>query len=291
MRVHIIGILKQLALVAVLGCIAQAFLSSAYASQDTSPLHTQRRCVGDRSKPGSMTVEFEMWVDTSHCNGPLYWKEFTVEPYASDGIRLLEPNSFQAQFDDNCYFKYDFEMQLPEQDTSRFYVWIHRPGGRFRACYVYFVTKPDTVECWAGYPRKRTRIEPDTTRYRVEMDLRDSVWFEGAKKYAERQGTKLVPSDSEGFYILRLPLNEVRALGGDGLNFRILDSLPPDDGSRASPHKWKTTPRGGRKHERPGKNKEDRSDAEIYIDSVAASDVQYLQAYMFSGGPAPVTCE
>ncbi len=259
-------------LVLTLVCLLPLATNSS-GSEGTRPVHYYLRCASDYSGPGPVDLEFHIWWDSSAIEYQLDFKEFELIFAPSDRLGYSGPNQLDCAFDENRHFRHTFQVSVPDNDTTHLELWFRGPSnGRMRIGPVYFVTTRDTAEFWVGRPRKTTRVEPDTTRYRVEMDLRDSVWLEGAKKYAERQGTKLVPSDSAGFYILRLPLNEVRALGGDGLNFRILDSLPPDDGSRASPHKWRTTPRGARKHERPGKNKEDRSDAEIYIDSVAGED-------------------
>ena len=208
------------------------------ASEDVSPIQYRMWCVEEFCGPGQVNLRFHMWWHSLTSDHPLYHEEFELIAAPSEGVGYSGLKHMEHSFDEDGHFWHTFELNVPDQDTTYFEGWVRGPSGaQFRIGPVYFVTTSDTAEFWVGRPRKRTRVEPDTTRYRVEMDLRDSVWFEGAKKYAERQGTKLVPSDSEGFYILRLPLNEVRALGGDGLNFRILDSLPPDDGSQASPHK------------------------------------------------------
>ena len=177
----------------------------------------------DSAGPVDMTFGF---APTEHCRD---CDEVTMTVITKNGLKYLGPESWTVQLDSVSPYSTTLQIILPPNDTSSIRIRI-QSGNRFATAYAYFVTASDSVEFWKGPPFKSywdiPLPEPDTTRYKVKIDLRNPRRFKHIMQFEDEFGPIKETTDS-GFYFIRTTRDAVDMLRREGFKCEYLKEPPP----------------------------------------------------------------
>jgi hypothetical protein len=177
-----------------------------------------------RAGPVDMMFSF---VPTEHCAG---CNKATVTVTTKKGLEYLGPSSWTVQVDSANPYSTVLHIILPPNDTSSIHVRM-QSGGLYAIADRYFVTTGDSVEFWKGYPEKGAwddfyLPEPDTTRYEVRIDLRNTKRYEYIRDQEDLFGP-LQPTNDSGFYSIRITRELFNDLKMEGFECEYLEEPPP----------------------------------------------------------------
>jgi len=115
--------------------------------------------------------------------------EVTLRAETSEGLRYLGPEPWSFPFDTTVAQTATFDIEIPPNDTSSIRIWMDC-GRTAEWADKYFVTTGEKLEVWSGHPGhyagRKKPTPPDTTKYEIRIDLRDTARYAYIKQYEEQ---------------------------------------------------------------------------------------------------------
>jgi len=199
--------------------------------------------------------------------------EVTLRVETSEGLRYLGPEPWSFPFDTTVAQTATFDIEIPPNDTSSIRIWMDC-GRTAEWADKYFVTTGEKLEVWSGHPGhyagRKKPTPPDTTKYEIRIDLRDTARYAYIKQYEEQLGP-LVETPDSGFYRMRVTRESIRGFRMDGFGVELLEEVPglqvppPKQDSSGSP---KPAPDSAEEQSDVGRSPDLYGSGRLWLDSV-----------------------
>ena len=151
----------------------------------------------------------------------------TITVTTERGLVYHGPESWSVPGPGNSVYTTNLSIEIPPNDTSHIRVSVGC-GIFIHSGEDYFVTTGPKLEYWHGRPNigsYKKHEPPDTTTYRIRLDLRDKEHYEFFERYEEQLGS-IEPTTDSGFYLYRTTREGVRDLLIEGFKLEPVDSIP-----------------------------------------------------------------
>ena len=213
---------KTIVVLCLLYCYQQAMGMSPYPSGTSlDPLHVyiEESRVPKQFGPAELSVRVTSILDCPE-------GEMTLTVITKGGLAYHGPVTWPIHVTEDSAYTTTLMIEIPPNDTSAL-ILRAECGNTKQIASRYFVTTGEQLVVRRGDPRGFTQPPkpPDTTTYRIRLDLRDKEHYEFFERYEEQLGS-IEPTTDSGFYLYRTTREGVRDLLIEGFKLEPVDSIP-----------------------------------------------------------------